>query len=63
MTEGTDIPDDFRPEFIFRRHVLDQRLYDKSTPMPEDIWFDDDTPHFLMSHLLYQGISSLLLCI
>ncbi|NLK87228.1 MAG: substrate-binding domain-containing protein [Clostridiaceae bacterium] len=64
--EGTDIPDDFRPEFIFRdgSRAADQRLYDKSGPLClEDIWFDDDTPHFLMSHLLYQGDQFLGFCV
>ena len=64
--EGTDTPDDFHPEFIFRdgMRVSDQKLYDKSGSRSlEDIRFDDDAPHFFMTRLLYQGDQFLGFCV
>jgi DNA-binding LacI/PurR family transcriptional regulator/signal transduction histidine kinase len=64
--EGTDLPGDYHPEFILRNgvRVSAQQPYDKSGPQClEDIWADDDVPHFLMVHLLYQGDQFLGFCV
>lgn len=64
--EEADIPGDFHPEFILRdgRRVTSKQAYEKRCPgCLADIWIDDDEPHFLMAHLLYQGDRFLGFCV